>query len=185
MSAPATNLPSHPPAPGPAMGLRDMLLLLLRTACWIAIVVGLALGLYLTLRSTGSFNDLWWMPRPVRHWAEYNGRLRNLPAFALLAVPFMIVANGRRARRWIIAGLAVFVVLTELAQYYIPGRWCEWQDVTYGWTGLLATWLGFEVSFWSAWRIRQTFKRRKATSQSNSAPPVGRTARPHQGGARP
>lgn len=137
---------------------RGLLRFALRGACWVASVVGLSLGLYLTLRPSGNLNDLWWLPSSVRNWAYYNGQLRNLPAFAALAIPCMILANGRRARRKAILGLAVFVAVTEAAQHFVPSRWCEWQDVAYGWAGLLITWSVFESSFRVAWELRQAMR---------------------------
>ncbi len=154
---------------------RRTLRLVLRTICWVAIVIGLALGLYLTLRPSSSFKDLWWLPASVEVWADHYGRFRNVPAFALLAVPCLIIANGRRARRKAFLALAAFVAVTELAQYFIPTRWCEWQDIVCGWAGLAITWFLFELSFVGAWRIRNILKARR--TPATAIPPVLATAR--------
>lgn len=130
----------------------------MRALSWGAVVVGIALGLYLTLRPTGSFRTLWWLPRVIEEWADGHGRIRNLPAFALLAVPCLVVVNGRRARRKTILALAVFVAVTEFAQRFIPNRMFEWQDIACGWTGLLLTWGIFEYSFRVAWRIHKAMQ---------------------------
>lgn len=144
----------------------------LRAVCWVAIAVGLALGLYLTLRQNSNLKDLWWMPRIVKHWVDASGWVRNVPAFALLAVPCLTIANGRRARRAAILWLAAFCAITEAAQYFIPGRWCEWQDVACGWAGLLLTWGLFEFSFRAAWRVREYLKKRARSRESKPSPPT-------------
>jgi hypothetical protein len=118
---------------------------LFRSACWVAIIVGLMLGAYLCLRPSGELTTLSWLPDPLERWADRHGRLRNLPAFAALALPFMCVANGRRARRKAFFGLAAFSAGLELAQHFIPTRLCEWQDIMWSWIGLGFTWLGFEI----------------------------------------
>ena len=163
-----------------SVSMRSLLVLFLRTASWIGIFVGLGLGLYLTLRPSGDFSTIWWIPKRIERWADYYGRLRNVPAFALLAVPFLIIANGRRARRKAIYWLAAFCAITEAAQYFIPNRWCEWQDVACGWAGLAFTWGLFEAGFWGAWRVRLYFKGRKS---AGVVPPVAQPVGLPKGGA--
>jgi VanZ family protein len=155
-----------PPASG-----RSWLRLVLRSGSWVALVIGVALGLYMMLRSSGNFSDLWWLPRPVERWVDSHGEMRNVPAFALLAVPSLILCNGRRARRKAIAALAAFCAITEMAQYFIPTRCCEWQDVATGWTGLALTWAAFEGSFWAAWKIRQSLRALGVAGPGDRLPP--------------
>jgi hypothetical protein len=135
-------------------------------------VIGIALGLFLTLRPTGTFRTLSWMPRAIEEWADGHGRIRNVPAFALLAVPCLIVVNGRRARRKAILALAGFVAVTEFAQCFIPNRMFEWQDIACGWAGLLLSWGLFEYSFRLAWRFRNTVKPQPAPATTSAKAPV-------------
>jgi hypothetical protein len=48
----------------------------------------------------------------------------------------------------------------EAAQYFIPTRWCEWEDVAWSWAGLAATWLVAETGYKAAWQIRCAFKKK-------------------------
>jgi VanZ family protein len=116
------------------------------------------MGVYLCLRPNPSLESIPWLPKSLTHWADRHGRLDNVPAFAALALPFMYVCNGRRARRKALAWLAVFAAVLELLQYFIPTRHCEWQDIVASWAGLAITWLGVEFTYRAAWRVRQFFK---------------------------
>jgi VanZ family protein len=104
--------------------------------------------------------DIRWLPASLTHWADYHGRVRNIPAFAVLALPFMLICPSPRARRTAIFGLAAFAATLELLQYFIPTRYCEWQDIACSWIGLALTWVSFEFASWAAWRIYRSFPRR-------------------------
>jgi hypothetical protein len=130
----------------------------LRACCWLAGAVGIACGLYMTLRPSSVLSEIPWLPGGVASWADSYGRFRNFPAYAILAIPFMIVCNGRRARFRAFRLLALFGASVEAAQYFIPTRWCEWEDVAWSWAGLVATWLIVEVGYRVAWRIRCAFR---------------------------
>lgn len=132
---------------------------LFRYGCWTAGAVGIACGLYMTLRPSSILSEIPWLPRGVAHWADNYGRFRNFPAYATLALPFMIVCNGRRSRFNALRWLALFGAAVEAAQYFIPSRWCEWEDVAWSWAGLTATWLLTETTYKVAWQIRCAFKR--------------------------
>jgi len=125
-----------------------------RVVCWTSGAIGIACGLYLTLKKSSVLQEVWWLPTGIARWADSYGRFRNFPAYALLALPFMLVANGRRARFNAFRWLALFGAAVEAAQYFIPSRWCEWEDVAWSWAGLLATWILVEVGYRVAWAIR-------------------------------
>lgn len=146
-----------------------------RIACWLTGVVGIACGLYMTLRPSSNLVEIPWLPRAVAKWADSYGRFRNFPAYATLAAPFMIVCNGRRARFRALRWLALFAASVEAAQYFIPSRWCEWQDVAWSWAGLAATWLVAEMSWKVAWLVRSSFRRRRDPARVSgpmAAPPA-------------
>ena len=117
------------------------------------------MGIYLCLRPDPELKHITWLPKSLTYWADANGVVDNIPAFAVLALPFMYLCNGRRARRKAIAWLAVFAAVLELLQYFIPTRFCDWRDIVASWAGLAITWLGVEFVYWAAWRVRQKFKR--------------------------
>jgi hypothetical protein len=134
--------------------LRRLFARMVRLACWVAGAIGIACGTYLTLKKSSMLQEVWWLPGGVARWADEYGRFRNFPAYAVLALPFMIAANGRRARFNAFRWLALFGAVVEALQYFIPTRWCEWQDVAWSWAGLLATWIVVELGYKAAWEIR-------------------------------
>ena len=86
---------------------------------------------------------------------DHHGYLQNIPAYALLALPFMTLFRGSRARAQIVGTLALFATVLEAIQYFIPSRFCEWQDVALSWVGLLITWGLFEAFALFTKRLRQ------------------------------
>src|ERR1019366_6491362 len=90
---------------------------------------------------------------PIIRWADDHGRLRNVPAYALLAMPVMVLCRTRKSRAIAIIFLAVFGAILEGLQTFIPTRFCEWQDVALSWVGLLITWGLAEGLYWSAGRL--------------------------------
>lgn len=131
-----------------------------RGGCWLAGIVGIACGLYMTLRPSSMLSEISWLPEGIARWADSYGRFRNFPAYATLAIPFMIVCNGRRARFRALKWLALFGAAVEAAQYFIPTRWCEWEDVAWSWAGLVATWLIAEIGYKVAWQVRCALKKK-------------------------
>ncbi len=136
-----------------------LLLQLFRIGCWTAGIFGVICGLYLTLKPSSMLSEVPWLPGGIARWADSYGRFRNFPAYATLALPFMLVCNGRRARARAIRWLALFGAAVEAAQYFLPTRWCEWQDVAWSWAGLATTWIATELGFKIAWQIRCALKR--------------------------
>ena len=141
-------------------GTLHLLLRLFRLGCWLAAALGIGCCLYMTLRPSSNLVEIGWLPRGVARWADSYGRFRNFPAYAALAAPFVFVCNGRRARAKAMAWLALLGAVVEGLQYFIPTRWCEWQDVAWSWAGLAATWLAAEIGYKVAWRVRCAFKER-------------------------
>ena len=123
-----------------------------------AIVFGVTAAFYLTLRTSPSTHTIKWLPLwldPVSTWMDHHGYLQNLPAYALLALPFLILCRSRRSRTVAIGVLAVLAALLEAVQIFIPTRTCDWQDVALSWAGLLVTWAMIEGLHWCAIRIRR------------------------------
>jgi VanZ family protein len=92
------------------------------------------------------------MPRALGDWLERNGRFRNFPAYAILAVPYLLLFRRFKCRAAAMLLLAVFGSVLEALQYFLPSRWCEWQDAALSVAGLSAAWLVYEVAYWA---IRQ------------------------------
>lgn len=105
-------------------------------------LVGIGLVTFLSLRSSPAISTVGWIPKPIAHWADRNGRLDNLPAYGLLAVPFLLVASTFRRQLWMVILLALLIVALELTQLDLPTRHCDPGDIACGWTGLLVAWAG-------------------------------------------
>ena len=118
--------------------------------------VGLIAALDLTLRSSGYLQLVDWLPKPVARWADSHGQLRNLPAFFLLALPFIAFFPRRKHRLMTAGGLLVLAALLEFAQYLRPQRWVEWQDVAWSWCGIALASVFFEVTRAVAKRVLST-----------------------------
>lgn len=130
----------------------------LRIASIGAILFGVIAAVYLTVRTSSSTRTIPWLPdwvHPISVWMDHHGYLQNIPAYALLALPFMTLFRGSRARAQIVGTLALFATVLEAIQYFIPSRFCEWQDVALSWVGLLITWGSFEAFALSTKRLRQ------------------------------
>lgn len=126
----------------------------LRMSCWGLAVLGIVAGLQLTIRSSSNMETVSWMPGEIAHWCEHHGRLRNLPAFFLLGMPFLIALRRPNQRLIAIAALSLFGAVLELAQLAIPRRWFDWHDITLTWCGLWSAWLLSEIVRGSLKRIR-------------------------------
>jgi hypothetical protein len=120
-------------------------------------LIGTAAALDLTLRSSGYMKLVNWVPQPVAYWADSHGQLRNLPAFFLLALPFLALARRKRHRAFVTIALGLFATALEFAQFFLPNRWVEWEDIVWSWTGVIAAWLVFEC-------LRLAFNRLRATN---------------------
>lgn len=86
------------------------------------------------------------MPRALGDWLERNGRFRNFPAYAMLAVPFLLLFRTLRRRALGMLLLAIFASALEALQYFLPSRWCEWQDAALSVAGVAAAWVSFELA---------------------------------------
>lgn len=109
-----------------------------------ALGLGGACAAYLSLRSTGRLATVPWLPRWAVDWADEHGRLRNLPAYALLTVPVMLLDARSRVRAWGALAAGLFGTGLEFAEVFVPARMVEWQDIAWTWAGVGAAWLVFE-----------------------------------------
>jgi hypothetical protein len=114
-------------------------------AMFLAGVVGVGLAIFLSVRSSPAMMTVAWLPKWVGHWLDQYGRFRNFPAFAMLAIPFLIITPKFLQRACIIVLLAMLVDSLELVQLFIPTRYAEGWDIFWGWAGLLAAWGIFEA----------------------------------------
>jgi hypothetical protein len=112
----------------------------LREVCWQAAWAGLAMGGYLTLRPSGQMATIWWIPSVIGQWCDQHGQLRNVPAFFLLAIPFLIALRRFPQRFVAMFALGFLAAFVEALQLALPGRQSEWEDVVLSWTGLLMAW---------------------------------------------
>jgi len=129
--------------------------------------VGIAIALFLLLRPSSDTRTLGLPPWELLRWLDEHGEVRNTPAFAILAIPFLLLARGRRERRKVIVWLAGFVAVTEFAQLGISTRFFDLKDILFGWLGLTLSWLAMEFI---AWRFRA--KHRRSTRHSVPSVPA-------------
>ncbi|HZP59425.1 MAG TPA: glycosyltransferase [Opitutaceae bacterium] len=115
-----------------------------QAACWGLGLLGLAAGAYLTLRKSSNLATVWWIPRPISRWTDPHGELRNLPAYFLLACPYLAVLGGPRSRVAAVVSLGVFGTALECLQLFIPTRWFDLVDIALTWAGLILAWFLFE-----------------------------------------
>ncbi len=109
-----------------------------------AAVAGCVCAIYLTLRRSGELTTVGWMPPAVGRWCDRYGRFRNMPAYFLLACPFLVFVRTPAARVRLMIWLGLFGAALELAQYFVPTRYVEWQDIAWSWVGLAIAWAVFE-----------------------------------------
>jgi hypothetical protein len=112
----------------------------LREACWPVACAGLAMGGYLTLRPSGQMANMWWLPTVIGQWCDQHGQLRNVPAFFLLVIPFLIALRRFPQRFVAMLALGFLAAFVEAMQLVLPGRHSEWEDVVFSWAGLLIAW---------------------------------------------
>lgn len=118
---------------------------------------GIGCALYLLLRDSSDLRTISWLPKwKIIYWIDYHGEFRNTPAFAILAIPFLLLARGRRQRFKVVLALAAFVAITEFCQLAIRTRWFDLSDIWLGWLGLCITWVAVELfAWWQRARHRQ------------------------------
>jgi len=112
-----------------------------RRCCWLALAFGVASAVYLTLRPSSDLRTVWWIPYPVALWADYHGRTRNLAAYAILAMPVLVLVRDRQAQLKWMAALGLLGTALEYGQLFIPTRWFEWQDIALSLAGLASSWI--------------------------------------------
>jgi len=123
-------------------------------------LIGIAIALFLLLRPSSDLRTLGLPNWELFRWIDDHGVLRNTPAFAILAVPFLLLAHGRRQRLIAMIWLAVFVAVTEFCQLAIKTRYFDLMDILFGWLGLALSWGPMELV---AWRQRVKYRRAKAS----------------------
>ena len=109
-------------------------------------IIGVACALYLTFRADSDLHSVPYMPRALGDWLERNGRFRNFPAYAMLAVPYLLLFRTLRRRALAMLLLAIFGSALEALQYFLPSRWCEWQDAALSVAGVAAAWVAFALA---------------------------------------
>lgn len=125
---------------------------------------GMIAALFLLLRESSDLRTLGFPDWALLRWMDTHGALRNLPSFALLALPFLLLARGRRQRFKVITWLALFVVATEFCQLALKARFFDLQDILYGWLGLTFSWLSMELFAWHQ-RVRYRRSEKNAPQQ--------------------
>lgn len=110
------------------------------------------------LRASGDLRTLGLPDSALVRWIDDHGTARNPPAFALLTIPFLLLARGRRQRRRVVMALGAFVVVTEFCQLAIRTRYFDYLDIAGGLGGVAASWGGMELF---AWRQRTRHLRRR------------------------
>jgi hypothetical protein len=108
-------------------------------------IFGVGLAIFLSVKSSPSMSAVGWLPHFITHWADRHGQLCNLPAYAMLAIPFLAVAPGRLHRTCVVFSLAILVAGLEIVQLWIPMRCSDKWDVFWGWSGLLTSWVAVEL----------------------------------------
>jgi hypothetical protein len=106
-------------------------------------LAGIGLVTYLSLRSSPAITTVNWIPKPIAQWADRHGRFCNLPAYGVLATPFLLMASTFRRQMGVVGLLALLILAFELLQLRLPARSCDPWDIAYGWAGLLIAWGGY------------------------------------------
>ncbi len=108
-------------------------------------LIGLGVALFLLFRESSDIRTLPLPPWAIFRWIDEHGELRNVPAFALLALPFLLLARGRRQRRRTAAALALFILVSEFGQLALHSRFFDLLDIASGWLGLALMWGLMEI----------------------------------------
>lgn len=92
---------------------------------------------FFALRASPHLTEITWLPRWLTVWADNNGVLRNVVAFAAFGLAtFAVAGSGRGAV--ILAG--VFAMAVEVVQIWLPARFFDWKDIAASWAGLAVAW---------------------------------------------
>lgn len=95
-------------------------------------ILAVALVSVLALRSSPYVSDLSWIPKWLSEWADRNGNLRNLPAFAALTLVLLWPLPWKHAGFF----AALVAVTVESAQFFIAGRTFDWADIAWSLAGV-------------------------------------------------
>jgi hypothetical protein len=112
---------------------------LIRSFRWV--LLGGLIGIFgfLAWRGSPYLAEITWIPEWLGRWADANGVVRNLPAFAMLTTVIILIF-GLQSRVVVLASVMMAAVVLELGQWWLPGRVFDWKDV-------LTSWLGVGVGF--------------------------------------
>jgi hypothetical protein len=123
-----------------------------RQTAWRAIRICLVVAMlgaafFLTLRPSPYLVGLTWVPSWLADWADSNGVLRNVPAFAACYLVILVGVGWRR--RYLAFGVTFAVATTlEVIQLWLPSRFFGWDDILASWGGVLA---GFAIGSLGRW----------------------------------
>lgn len=118
-------------------------------------MLGVGLGLYLSLKASSRMSDVQWLPAGITRWADAHGRFRNFPAFGLIALPLLLLPSSRRRRCLLAAALVGMVALLEVFQNWIPARSPDVWDVVWASLGVSAALVLAECLAWGLTQRRK------------------------------
>lgn len=75
--------------------------------------------------------NIWWIPSVIGEWCDLHGQLRNVPAFFLLAIPFLIALRRFPQPFAAMLALGFLAAFVETVQLVLPLRRSEWEDVVF------------------------------------------------------
>lgn len=110
-----------------------------RGVCLLVFLAGVVLACGLAWKPSGSLAGLG-LPHGVAAWLDRHGVLRNVPAFAVLAVPLLLVVPTGRPRWHAVVGLALLAEVIEYAQIWLPNRHFDWRDIVSSLAGVAMGW---------------------------------------------
>ena len=112
-----------------------------RVLYYFLVALGAGLVLYLSWRSHPIMGQVWFIPKPIAHWADQreNDTIRTAVPFVLLG----LVVGGQLAwqhqlqRHWLTAwgALVGLVVLAEAGQHFQADRSFDVADIAWGAAG--------------------------------------------------
>ena len=107
--------------------------------------IGVFAALILTLKASGNVPFTRFTPDWLTRWVNRHGELRNLFAYALLALPFLLRAPTFPKRVRTVLSLSAFATAVECAQLFIPTRWFDLIDIAMSIVGIGMTWAAVEA----------------------------------------
>lgn len=125
----------------------------------------MGLAVYLSVKSSPRMTAVDWLPQWITRWADQHGRLRNFPAFGLIALPFLLLMPSRTSRIRIVIALTSLVATLELIQNWIPARSPDIGDVFWAGLGLLAALILVELGHLVRHKLKSSRNSATATPQ--------------------